>query len=89
MIKGLNNPQIEARFHSMVDDFEKTKERIHEFSGQVQQFDSMKEIDVNLRSLDQFIVSTNQIVSLLHLAPDNDGCHGDGLESVSNQLSVS
>ena len=88
MIRSLNNPQIEARYHTMVDHLEKTKERLHELTGQVEQFDSLEKIDENLRSLDQFVISTNEIVSLLHLPSNNNGCHEDGLESVSNQLSV-
>ena len=72
----------------MVDHLEKTKERLHELTGQVEQFDSMEKIDENLRSLDQFVISSNQIVSLVHLPLNNNDCHEDGLESVSNQLSV-
>lgn len=89
MIRALNSPQIEARFHSMVDDLEKTKKRIQEVCCQVEQFDSIKKIDEILHLLDQFVISTNQtVIQSNHLPSDKNDCHVEELERMSNQLSV-
>ena len=97
MVRDLNNSQVETRLRVMVSDLRKTKERMVEVSDQVKRFDLIKEIDESLHSLEQFAVSSYQIVLSLHISTNNNNNNDDdenndggddGLESVSKHLSV-
>lgn len=89
-VNKINNSQIQARYNDIVEDLRKTQTRILEVSDQADQLDVMKEVDITLQSLEQFVTLSHQTVSSLYLPSNNTSSSGDyHVQSMSNVLTVS
>uniref|UniRef100_A0A7M5XE85 Uncharacterized protein n=2 Tax=Clytia hemisphaerica TaxID=252671 RepID=A0A7M5XE85_9CNID len=62
--------EVYAKHNSMKKNFEETKEKLDKVSEQTRQFDIVDEINVELETLDQFVMSSKQSMTSSHPISD-------------------